>query len=107
MTDYDEILETTLSLGEAARILAGPAMEKRKFIRFLQKEKMLNTDGIPYARYVNRGYFLVVPTLVPGRNGVNRQKNTTRVTVKGLSYIGQRLDNYLCQYMERQMNQPN
>lgn len=105
MKGSDRILESTLSLGETAKILDIPGMDRSKFIRFLRREGLLTADNSPLRRYVDRGYFQVLPDEPRGRDGVRRQRNLTRVSMKGLAYISQRLENYLRQYMERQMLQ--
>ena len=93
----------TYSLGEVAIILAVPGMDRSRLIRFLRQEGILLAGNAPARRYADRGYFQVVHQETTGRDGSLRMLVVTQVGEKGIEFIRRRLDEYLRQFMERQM----
>ena len=98
-----QISGLTYSLGETAIILAVPGMDRSRLIRFLRQEGILLAGNAPARRYADRGYFQVVRQEINGRDGGLKMRVVTQVSEKGIEFLRRRLDEYLRQFMERQM----
>ena len=93
----------SFSLAQTAHLLSIPGMGSKKLVRFLRQEGILLAGDIPRQRYVERGYFCVIQQQCLGADGAVTLRAVTRVREKGVVFLRRRLDDYLQQYMERQM----
>lgn len=73
-----------LPMNEVAKVLDIPNMGRNKLFDWLRKQKILMSNNLPYQRYVDANYFVVIETLVPGQNFTAPR---VRVTKKGMEYI--------------------
>ena len=84
---YDTVAnsESLLSMGHVAKTL-DMGIGRNKLFEFLRSNGILNSQNIPYQRFVNAGYFkLVESTYMAGDNQV--VATTTYVKQKGIDYI--------------------
>ena len=84
---YDAVAdsETLFSMGDTAKVL-DMGIGRNKLFEFLRNRKVLQSDNIPYQRFVDAGYFKVVE----GKYEVNENvvvSKTTYVKQKGIDYI--------------------
>lgn len=85
--------KNNISMNEAAKALK---VGRNILFRFLREENikiMPAGSTIPYQRYIDSGYFLVVEAV---KNEMNF--TTTRVTPKGVSYLSRKLRNNASKY---------
>lgn len=83
---YDSLVDSSdlLSMGQVAKMFG---VGRSEMFKVLRDDKILQSNqdwNVPYATYMNRGYFDVKYTTV--RN-TNKKKPTTRVTQKGLKWL--------------------
>lgn len=70
----------TMSMTEAGK---GLQVKPRRFIEWLYKNKYIDSNNMPYQRWINQG-LLVISTIE--KNG--KPRKNTRVTGKGFAYFG-------------------
>jgi anti-repressor protein len=84
---YDQVVESSgnRKIGEAAKLLK--IFKPNEFFKRLRDDKILMQNNVPYAQYVEAGYFEVNVTQ---RNGMTF--STSYVTNKGLAWLQKRYD---------------
>ncbi len=82
--------ETTFDMGKVAKIINAKGYGRNNLIAFLRYKKVLQSNGTPYQKFVDRGYFKVVESkyLVHGKPMVGYK---TVVFQKGVDYISKLL----------------
>ncbi|UKO99383.1 phage antirepressor KilAC domain-containing protein [Nostoc sp. UHCC 0870] len=72
-----------LSLSEAAKLINSPGLGRNKLMVLLRDKGVLQMSNLPYQKYVDQGYFVVVEK-VTTNVGVQL---VTKVTQKGISFL--------------------
>lgn len=83
---FETFLDThrDISMGEAAKVLAIEGLGRNNLFKKLRELKILMKNNLPYQRYVDAGYFVVVETIIPQQYFTSPQ---TMVTPKGLEFV--------------------
>lgn len=55
---------------------------RNKIFKWLRDEKYLMADNMPYQRWLDAGYFEVIPQIIVTPKG-NKERFTTKITAKG------------------------
>jgi prophage antirepressor-like protein len=78
---YDTLMwaEGTVSMNEAAKTLG---YGRNRLFGTLRERKVLTKENVPYQRFTDGGFFVVVETIRGGK-----VRSVTRVTPKGLDYM--------------------
>ena len=85
---YDAVADskTLTSVGNVAKLLNVKGLGRNNMYKALRNIAVLNSDNVPYQRYINAGYFkLVESKYTAGENTV--VATTTYVTQRGIDYI--------------------
>ena len=91
---YDQLVDATGSfdLQKAAAVLKIPNVGRNKLFAKLRDLAILQSNNIPYVRYINDEYFMVVETSYNHPKTGDRMISTqTRVTQKGLVFLQKKL----------------
>jgi len=91
---YDQLIDATGSfdLQKAAAVLKIPNMGRNKLFAKLRDLAILQDNNVPYRRYINDEYFMVVETSYNHPKTGDRMISTqTRVTQKGLMFLQKKL----------------
>ena len=99
LVEYAEHIQASddsIDMKSMAKIASkrGIKIGRNKLFSFLRCHKILDSDNIPYANYMNRGWFEVVENTYMLANGEERITKTTRVTPKGQIGIVKQLRKY-------------
>jgi anti-repressor protein len=91
---YDAVAgsKSAIHIGQAAKILDFPRMGQNNLFVFLREQAILQSDNIPYQRYVDAGYFRVILQKYQTPNGETHTTATTLVYPRGLSFIRRQLE---------------
>jgi prophage antirepressor-like protein len=89
---YDKFLDSNgnKSMNEVAKELKIPKFGRTKLFEFLRRIGILMSDNIPYQRFIESGYFVVIESIIE-RNGYTFNTSTTKVTPKGVDYINKKI----------------
>lgn len=94
--------DTTLRMGDVAKVLNYNGFGRNNLFRFLRENGVLMAGNIPYQEYVKRGYFRVVERNVAMNSGNDMIKLQTYVYQKGLDFIRKLLDEHTGVEKQRQ-----
>ena len=99
LVEYAEHIQASddsIDMKSMAKIASkrGIKIGRNKLFSFLRCHKILDSDNIPYANYMNRGWFEVVENTYILANGEEKITKTTRVTPKGQIGIVKQLRKY-------------
>lgn len=99
LVEYAEHIQASddsIDMKSMAKIASkrGIKIGRNKLFSFLRCHKILDSDNIPYANYMNRGWFEVVENTYMLANGEEKITKTTRVTPKGQIGIVKQLRKY-------------
>lgn len=99
LVEYAEHIQASddsIDMKSMAKIASkkGIKIGRNKLFSFLRSCKVLDSDNIPYANYMDKGWFEVVESTYMFANGEQKITKTTRVTPKGQLGIVRQLRNY-------------
>ena len=99
LVEYAEHIQASddsIDMKSMAKIASkrGIKIGRNKLFSFLRCHKILDSDNIPYANYMDRGWFEVVESTYVLANGEEKITKTTRVTPKGQIGIIKQLKKY-------------
>lgn len=99
LVEYAEHIQASddsIDMKSMAKIASkrGIKIGRNKLFSFLRCHKILDSDNIPYANYMNRGWFEVVENTYMLANGEEKITKTTHVTPKGQIGIVKQLRKY-------------
>lgn len=99
LVEYAEHIQASddsIDMKSMAKIASkrGIKIGRNKLFSFLRCHKILDSDNIPYANYMDRGWFEVVESTYMFANGEEKITKTTRVTPKGQIGIIRQLKKY-------------
>lgn len=79
-----EASATSALIGDFVKTLCDSEVRvgRNRVFKWLRDEKYLMTDNLPYQKWVEAGYFEVIPQIIVTPKG-NKEKFTTRITAKG------------------------
>ena len=79
-----EASATSALIGDFVKTLCDGEVKvgRNRVYKWLRDEKYLMTDNLPYQKWVEAGYFEVIPQIIVTPKG-NKEKFTTRITAKG------------------------
>lgn len=79
-----EASATSALIGDFVKTLCDGEVKvgRNRVFKWLRDEKYLMTDNLPYQKWVEAGYFEVIPQIIVTPKG-NKEKFTTRITAKG------------------------
>lgn len=79
-----EASATSALIGDFVKTLCDGEVKvgRNRVFKWLRDEKYLMTDNLPYQKWVEAGYFEVIPQIIVIPKG-NKEKFTTRITAKG------------------------
>lgn len=79
-----EVSATSALIGDFVKTLCDSEVRvgRNRVFKWLRDEKYLMTDNLPYQKWVEAGYFEVIPQIIVTPEG-NKEKFTTRITAKG------------------------
>lgn len=85
---YDTVAssESTIDIGEVAKVLNFKNIGRNKLFRLLRELHVLKSDNIPYQKYIDLGYFKVIESSVFIKDAPNVCLKTV-VFQKGVDYI--------------------
>lgn len=79
--------EDTIGIGEVAKILNVKGIGRNTLFEILRNKGVLQSNNIPYQRYVDRGYFRVIESKYTLPNGDVKVSLRTVVYQTGLNFI--------------------
>ena len=82
---------TAISLGDVAKVLAYPKVGRNKLFEILRDRDILQSNNLPYQKYIDAGYFRVIEQKYNVGDEV-RINLKTLVYQKGIDYIKKTLD---------------
>ncbi|MGG7074376.1 phage regulatory protein/antirepressor Ant [Campylobacter sp. 9BO] len=79
-----EASATSALIGDFVKTLCdeGVSVGRNRIFKWLRDEKYLMADNMPYQKWLDAGYFEVIPQVIVTLKG-NKEKFTTRITAKG------------------------
>ena len=79
-----EASATSALIGDFVKTLCDGEVKvgRNRVFRWLRDEKYLMNDNLPYQKWVEAGYFEVIPQIIVTPKG-NKERFTTRITAKG------------------------
>ena len=79
-----EASATSALIGDFVKTLCDSEVRvgRNRVFKWLRDEKYLMNDNLPYQKWVEAGYFEVIPQIIVTPKG-NKEKFTTRITAKG------------------------
>ena len=80
-----EASATSALIGDFVKTLCDEndiSVGRNKIFKWLRDEKYLMADNMPYQRWLNAGYFEVIPQIIVTPKG-NKERFTTKITAKG------------------------
>jgi phage antirepressor YoqD-like protein/predicted DNA-binding transcriptional regulator AlpA len=85
---YDDVLNTknAIPIGEVAKKLGISGLGPNNLFKYLRKQSVLMRDNLPYQRYIDLGWFNVVPTYFY-KNGLPETGSKTLAYPKGVEGI--------------------
>jgi anti-repressor protein len=82
-----------LDMRVAAARINKPGWGRNKIFALLRKEKIMNTENVPYVPYLDKGYFKVFEyKWVDSKNEIHRNIKTLVYPVKGVEFIDKLID---------------
>ena len=80
----------TIEIGECAKVL-NKNIGRNRLFEFLRNSNVLQSNNIPYQKYVDAGYFRVIESKYVTPNGETKISLKTVVFQKGVAYINKLL----------------
>ena len=80
-----EASATSALIGDFVKTLCDEndvSVGRNRIFKWLRDEKYLMADNMPYQRWLDAGYFEVIPQIIVTPKG-NKERFTTRITAKG------------------------
>lgn len=86
---YDTVTgsDTTIDLGQAAKVLNYKGLGRNKLFQYLRDKDILMSNNTPYQRYVDAGYFRLIETTWNTPNNDSMIYLKTVVYQKGLDFL--------------------
>lgn len=81
----------TIDIGNCAKVL-NRKIGRNNLFEFLRSKKILQSDNIPYQKYIDAGYFRVIESKFVTPNGETKINLKTVVFQKGVAYINKLLN---------------
>ena len=82
----------TIEIGECAKVL-NKNIGRNRLFEFLRNSNVLQSNNIPYQKYIDAGYFRVIESKYVTPNGETKISLKTVVFQKGVAYINKLLSN--------------
>jgi anti-repressor protein len=83
--------QDTIDIGNCAKVL-NRKIGRNTLFEFLRNKKVLQSDNIPYQKYIDSGYFRVIESKFVTPTGETRINLKTVVFQKGVAYINKLLN---------------
>ena len=80
----------TIEIGECAKVL-NKNIGRNRLFEFLRNSNVLQSNNIPYQKYIDAGYFRVIESKYVTTNGETKISLKTVVFQKGVAYINKLL----------------
>ena len=80
----------TIEIGECAKVL-NKNIGRNRLFEFLRNSNVLQSNNIPYQKYIDAGYFRVIESKYVTPNGETKISLKTVVFQKGVAYINKLL----------------
>lgn len=80
----------TIEIGECAKVL-NKNIGRNRLFEFLRNSNVLQSNNIPYQKYIDAGYFRVIESKYVAPNGETKISLKTVVFQKGVAYINKLL----------------
>ena len=80
----------TIEIGECAKVL-NKNIGRNRLFEFLRNSNVLQSNNIPYQKYIDAGYFRVIESKYVTPNGETKISLKTVVFQKGIAYINKLL----------------
>ena len=80
----------TIEIGECAKVL-NKNIGRNRLFEFLRNSNVLQSNNIPYQKYIDAGYFRVIESKYVTSNGETKISLKTVVFQKGVAYINKLL----------------
>lgn len=84
-----------IDIGNCAKVL-NRNIGRNNLFEFLRNKKILQSDNIPYQKYIDSGYFRVIETKYTKPSGETKISLKTLVLQKGVAYINKLLKEKNC-----------
>jgi phage antirepressor YoqD-like protein len=86
---YEQVMAShdAMPLKDAADVLKVQGLGQQNLFKFLRGLKVLDARNVPYRRYQDKGYFVVIETPWRDRYGETHLALKTLATQKGLDYV--------------------
>lgn len=86
---YDTVTgsDTTIDLGQAAKVLNYKGLGRNKLFQYLRDKDILMSNNTPYQRYVDAGYFRLIETTWNTPNNDSMIYLKTVIYQKGLDFL--------------------
>ena len=84
-----------IDIGNCAKVL-NRSIGRNNLFEFLRNKKILQSDNIPYQKYIDSGYFRVIETKYTKPSGETKISLKTLVLQKGVAYINKLLKEKDC-----------
>ena len=84
-----------IDIGNCAKVL-NRSIGRNNLFEFLRNKKILQSDNIPYQKYIDSGYFRVIETKYTIPSGETKISLKTLVLQKGVAYINKLLKEKDC-----------
>ena len=84
-----------IDIGNCAKVL-NRSIGRNNLFEFLRNKKILQSDNIPYQKYIDSGYFRVIETKYTMPSGETKISLKTLVLQKGVAYINKLLKEKDC-----------
>lgn len=86
---YDDVAgsKDAIEMSEVAKVLGIKGMGRNNLFEFLRSKKVLQSNNIPYQRYVDSGHFRIVEQKYTTPKGETKINIKTLVFQKGVEYI--------------------
>ena len=84
-----------IDIGNCAKVL-NRNIGRNNLFEFLRNKKILQSDNIPYQKYIDSGYFRVIETKYTKPSGETKISLKTLVLQKGVAYINKLLKEKDC-----------
>lgn len=90
---FDQVAgsKDAIDLGRAAKALNIQGMGRNNLFEFLRKEKILQSNNLPYQQYIDAGHFRVIEQKFNKPNGEININFKTLVYQRGLDFIHKRI----------------
>lgn len=86
-----ENVKGIIDLGKVAKVLNFKDLGRNKLFGILREANVLNINNIPYQRFIDAGYFKVIPEKYITRDGEEKTYYKTYVTQKGVVWLKKNL----------------